>query len=113
MFLAPLRCMVSRPFRLSKEYFMNKITAVGVVAAAGLAGLLSAASPASAAAPSPSSSCSAQLSQGATPHGASEAEPGFLGGFVSETATSGPGVVGGSSSYFARQHGDLGECIPY
>jgi hypothetical protein len=63
--------------------------------------------------PSPNASCSGQLSQGATPHGASQAAPGLLGGFVSEAAGSGPGAVGEQSRVFARQHGDLGACIPY
>lgn len=92
---------------------MKKIIAVGVVTTGALAGLLSASSPAFAAAPSPSSSCVAQLSQGATPHGASEAEPGFLGGFVSETARSAPGAIGEQAKVFARQHGDLDACIPF
>ncbi len=92
---------------------MKKIIALGVVTAGALAGLLAASSSAYAAAPSPRSSCAAQLSQGATPHGASEAEPGFLGGFVSDTARSAPGAVGAQSKVFARQHGDLDACIPF
>lgn len=93
---------------------MKKIIAVGAATTAALAGLLSASSPAYAAAPSPSSSCSAQLSQGATtPHGASEWAPGLLGEFVSESARSAPGAVGAQSKVFARQHGDLDACIPF
>lgn len=68
--------------------------------------------PAYASSPSPSSSCIAQLNQGATPHGLSQSPPGFLGQFVSAEATSAPGVVGLSSSTFAQAHGDLFACLP-
>ena len=92
---------------------MNKIALAAFLPAATLALVLGVSLPASAATPSPNSSCSGQLSQGATPHGASEAEPGLLGSFVSEAAKSGPGAVGQQSRVFAKQHGDLGACIPF
>ena len=92
---------------------MNKITSAACLSAVALAAALGASSPASAAAPSPNASCSGQLSQGGTPHGASQGEPGFLGGFVSESAKSGPGAIGEQSRVFARQHGDLDACIPF
>lgn len=69
------------------------------------------ASPAMAASPSPMSSCTGQLSQGATPHGLSGADPGFLGSFVSGLATSGGNAFGATTSNLAGQHGDLFTCV--
>ena len=58
---------------------MNQSAVAASLPVAALAIALSVSLPASAAMPSPNASCSGQLSQGATPHGASEAEPGMLG----------------------------------
>lgn len=91
---------------------MKTPTAVAVVGATALAALLALAVPASAV-PADAASCAGQLSQGATPHGASESAPGFLGDFLSATASSQPGAVGESSRTFSRQHGDLGACLPF
>ncbi len=69
------------------------------------------AGPVMAASPSPMSSCTGQLSQGATPHGLSAAEPGFLGSFVSGLAKADGGAFGDVTSSLAAQHGDLFSCI--
>ena len=66
---------------------------------------------ASASSPSPASSCAGQLNQGATPHGLSGAEPGFLGGFVSGMARAGGATYGEVSSSLAGMHGDLFACV--
>jgi hypothetical protein len=66
---------------------------------------------ASASSPSPASSCVGQLSQGATPHGFSESQPGFLGSFVSQLARAGGPTYGDVSSRLAGEHGDLFMCI--
>ena len=84
---------------------------VGLSAAIGATSLLTGMA-AYAASPSPTSSCVAQLNQGATPHGLSQSPPGLLGQFVSSEASSAPGVVGSGSSTFAHVHGDLLACLP-
>jgi hypothetical protein len=83
-----------------------------IVIAACAATFSMAAAPSFAAAPNSSSSCVAQLSQGATPNGASEAPPGLLGGFISAAASSDPGVVGDQTKGLSHTHGNLGSCIP-
>ena len=92
---------------------MNQSAVAASLPVAALAIALSVSLPASAAMPSPNASCSGQLSQGATPHGASEAEPGMLGGYVSGTAKGTPGLIEQQSRVFSQQHGDLGACIPF
>lgn len=67
--------------------------------------------PATAVSPNPASSCAGQLSQGGTPHGLSESDPGFLGSFVSELAKASGGAYGHVTSNLAGQHGDLFTCI--
>lgn len=67
--------------------------------------------PATASSPSPASSCVGQLNQGATPHGASESEPGFLGSFVSQQARASGSAYGDASSDLAAEHGDLFTCL--
>lgn len=82
---------------------LSTFAALGVVALG--------AGPATAASPSPTSSCTAQLSQGGTPHGASAADPGFLGEFVSGLAKADGGFLGDLTSSSAAQHGDLFFCV--
>jgi hypothetical protein len=91
---------------------VKKHCVLGCVAASAIVGLM-ALSPtsASASSPNPASSCAGQLNQGATPHGLSGAEPGFLGSFVSASATAGGPTYGAVSSTLARGHGDLFACI--
>lgn len=67
--------------------------------------------PASAVSPNPASNCVGQLNQGGTPHGLSEADPGFLGSFVSGLAKGGGGAYGHVTSSLAGEHGDLFTCI--
>lgn len=74
-------------------------------------GTMLAAAPAEAAFPNTKASCGAQLSQGGTPNGLSQTAPGFLGSFVSSTAKSGAGAVGGPAAAAAGVHGDLGTCL--
>lgn len=90
---------------------MKKHSLIACVPAAVLGLLTISAAPAIAASPNPASSCAGQLSQGATPNGLSEAEPGFLGSFVSGLANAGGGTYGHLTSSLAGQHGDLFTCI--
>lgn len=94
---------------------MNRTTRVTLTALASSAVLVGlptlAATPAHAASPAPTASCAAALSQGGTPHGVSQSDPGFLGSFVSGLARSGPGTVGTTLSTVAVVHGDLGTCF--
>ena len=85
------------------------LTACVPAAVIGLVALSPA--PATAASPDPASSCAGQLNQGATPNGLSEADPGFLGSFVSGLAKAGGGTYGHLTSNLAGQHGDLFTCI--
>ncbi len=91
---------------------MNKRRVTLGVAASAIVGLITLSpAPASASSPNPASSCAGQLNQGATPHGLSGAESGFLGSFVSRVATAGGGTYGVVSSTLAGGHGDLFTCI--
>ena len=87
-----------------RRYVVVVALAVGAVLAGGEA--------ASAASPSDASSCAAQLNQGGTPNGVSQAPGGFLGQFTAAEATSAPGMVGTGASNAAQQHGDLSACLP-
>ncbi len=88
----------------------QRVTRIYVAAVVVAGGVLSPAT-ASASSPNPASACVGQLSQGATPHGTSAADPGFLGSFVSALARSGPGAYGALSSTLAKEHGDLSACV--
>lgn len=91
---------------------MKKHLVLACVSASAVLGVVAlGAGPAMAASPNPMSSCTGQLSQGATPHGLSEADPGFLGSFVSGLAKSGGGAFGNVTSHLAVEHGDLFTCI--
>ena len=88
--------------------FTSTLLAVTCLAVTGAA---VAATPAAAASPSPKASCASALNQGGTPNGISQSDPGFLGQFVSDTATSGRDAVGGPTSTAADRHGDLSTCL--
>jgi hypothetical protein len=90
-----------------KQHFATISVAVGAVIGA----VVLSPDPASAASPSPASSCTAQLNQGATPHGLSGSEPGFLGAFASEMAKGSAGTYGAVTSSMAGQHGGLFACL--
>lgn len=99
----------SSPYKGATVY--KQCITLGVASSAVVGLLALSPTPASASSPNPASSCAGQLNQGATPHGLSAAEPGFLGSFVSGLATSGGATYGTVASSLAGGHGDLFTCI--
>lgn len=100
----------AHPFLSAKEKTVKKHCLIACVPA--VLGLLAFnPAPATAASPNPASSCAGQLNQGGTPHGFSEADPGFLGSFVSGLAKADGGAYGRVTSNLAGQHGDFFTCI--
>ena len=89
---------------MTRSQLIARSTACAVAVAVALG-----AAPAWAASPSPRSSCTGQLSQGGTPNGLSQSEPGAVGSFVSALAQT--GTNGAVTSTLAGQHGDLFTCI--